>query len=154
MQMACQDLREQMKQAGEEGAQKISISVYNDDPIHCLRKEKESVAELIGEYINDLNSVFQDHLEEVGKGRKSQEGAEVIMEEVKGGGNGGGEDEAEGAEGEEEFKDAKETGSITSNISKTQMGHRGQSSRNSKECCSPSPSRGGRTPCPCRSWAW
>ena len=119
MQMACQDLSEQMKQAVEEGAQKISILGYSDDLIHCLRKERESVAELI-EYMNDLTAGFQDHLKEVGKGRDSQEGAEVVMEDAKGGGNRGGEDEAEEAEGGEEFKDAKETGSITSNTSKTQ----------------------------------
>ena len=119
MQMACQDLREQMKQAVEEGAQKIGISEYSDDLIHRLRKEKASVAELI-EYMNDLTAVFQDHPEEVGKGRESQDGAEVIMEEIKGGGSGGGEEKAEGAEGGDEFKDAKETRSITSNTSKTQ----------------------------------
>ena len=47
MQMACQDLSEQMKQAVEEGAQKISISGCSDDLIHCLKKEKESVVELM-----------------------------------------------------------------------------------------------------------
>ena len=45
--MACQDLSEQMKQAVEEGAQKISISGCSDDLIHCLKKEKESVVELM-----------------------------------------------------------------------------------------------------------
>ena len=40
MQMACQDLSEQMKQAVEEGAQRISILGYSDDLIHCLRKER------------------------------------------------------------------------------------------------------------------
>ena len=119
MQMACQNLREQMKQAVEEEAQKISISGYSDDLIHCPRKERESVAELI-EYMNDLTAVFQDHLEEVSKAWESQEGEEVTTEDVKGGWNGGGEDKAEGAEGEEEFKDAKEMGSSTSNTSKTQ----------------------------------
>ena len=82
MQMAWKDLKEQMTQAVEEGAQKISISGYSDDLIHCLRREKESVAELI-EYIEDLTTVFQDYLEEVGKARGSQEGAETSMEDVK-----------------------------------------------------------------------
>ena len=77
------------------------------------------MAELI-EYMNDLTTVFQDQLREVGKTREGQEGAEVTMEDVKGEGNGGGEDKAGGAEGEEEFKDANQTGSITSNASKTQ----------------------------------
>ena len=62
MQMARQDLSEQMKQAVEDGAQKISILGYSDDLIHYLRKERESVAELI-EYMNDLAAGFQDHLE-------------------------------------------------------------------------------------------
>ena len=119
MQMAYQDLKEQITQAVEEGAQKISTSDYSDDLIHCLRKEKESVAELI-EYMNDLTTVFQDQLREVGKTREGQEGAEVTMEDVRGGGNGGGKDKAEGTEWEEEFKGAKETGSITSNTSKIQ----------------------------------
>ena len=82
MQMACKDLKEQMTQAVEEGSQKISISGYSDDLIHCLRKEKESVAELI-EYMEDLTAVFQDHLEEVDKARESQEGAEIMMEGVR-----------------------------------------------------------------------
>ena len=69
MQMACKDLKEQMTQAVEEGSQKISISGYSDDLIHCLGKEKESVAELI-EHMEDLTTVFQDHLEEVGKARE------------------------------------------------------------------------------------
>ena len=55
--MACQDLSEQMKQVVEEGAQKISIPGYSDDLIHYLKKEKESVAELI-EYINGLTAGF------------------------------------------------------------------------------------------------
>ena len=70
-----------MTQAVKEGSQKISISGYSDDLIHCLRKEKESVAELI-EYMEDLTAVFQDHLEEVDKARESQEGAEIMMEGV------------------------------------------------------------------------
>ena len=56
----------------------------------------------------------------MGKGRDSQEDAEVVTDEAKRGGNRGGEDKAEEAEGEDEFKDAKETGSITSNTSKPQ----------------------------------
>ena len=64
--------------------------------------------------------MFQGHLEEVGKAREIQEGAEITMEDAKRGGNGEGEDKAETAEEEEEFKDAKEMGSITSNTSKTQ----------------------------------
>ena len=87
-----------MKQAVEEGAQKISISGCSDDLMHCLRKEREYVAELI-EYMYDLTAGFRDHLEEAGKGRDSQEGAGVVMEDAKGGGNRGGEDEAEGVEG-------------------------------------------------------
>ena len=75
------------------------------------------MAKLI-EYIKDLTNVFQDHLEEVGKARESQEGAEITMEDVRGEEKGAGEDKTEAAE-EEEFKDAKETGSITSNTSKT-----------------------------------
>ena len=75
--------------------------------------------------MNDLMAGFQEHLEEVRKGRDSQEGAEVVTEEATGGGNRGGEDEqqeteAEEAEEEDEFKDAKETEYITSNTSKTQ----------------------------------
>ena len=119
MQMACKDLKEQMTQAVEEGSQKISISGYSDDLIHCPRREKESVAELV-EYMEDLTTVFQDHLEEVGKARGSQEGAEITMEDVRRGGMGEGEDKAVAAEEEEEFKDAKKTRSITSNTSKTQ----------------------------------
>ena len=106
-----------MTQAVEEGAQKISILRYSDDLIHCLRREKDSVAELT-EYMKDLMTVFQNHLEEVGKARGSQEGAEITMEDVRGEEKGAGEDKTEAAE-EEEFKDAKETGSITSNTSKT-----------------------------------
>ena len=64
--------------------------------------------------------MFQDHLEEVGKTRENQEGTEITMEDVRRGGKGEGEDKAVVAEEEEEFKDAKETGSITSNTSKTQ----------------------------------
>ena len=70
MQMACKYLKEQMTQAVEEGAQKISISGYSDDLIHCLRREKKSVAEVV-EYMQDLTTVFKDHLEEVGKARGS-----------------------------------------------------------------------------------
>ena len=85
MQMACKDLKEQMTQAVEEGSQKISISGYSDDFIHCLRRGKDSVAELI-EYMGDLTTIVQDHLEEVGKARENQKGVEVTMEDVKGGG--------------------------------------------------------------------
>ena len=75
--------------------------------------------------MNDLTAGFQDHLEVVRKERDHPEMAEVVMEEAKGGENRGGEDEqqeieADEAEGEYEFKDAKETGFITSNTSKTQ----------------------------------
>ena len=93
MQMTCKDLKEQMTQAVEEGSQKISISGYSDDLIHCLRKEKESEAELI-EYIEDLTTVIQDRLEGVGKARENKEVVEITMEEVRGGGKGGGEEQA------------------------------------------------------------
>ena len=99
MQMACKDLKEQMTQAVEEGSQKISISGYSDDLIHCLRKEKESVAELI-EYMEALTTVFRDHLEEVSKARESQEGAEITIADVRGGEKGEGEDQAVVAEEE------------------------------------------------------
>ena len=88
MQMACKELKEQMTQTVEEGSQKISVSGYSDDLVHCLRKGKEFVAELI-KYMEDLTTVFQDHLEEVGKARETQEGVEITMEDIRGGGRGG-----------------------------------------------------------------
>ena len=106
MQMTCKDLTEQMTQAVEEGSQKISISGYSDDLIQCLRKEKESVVELI-EYMEDLTTVFQDHLEEVGKAREDQEDVEVTMEDVRGGGKGEGEEQAAATEEEESTRMTK-----------------------------------------------
>ena len=88
MQMTCKDPKEQMTHAVEEGSQKISVSGYSDDLVHCLRKGKEFVAELI-KYMEDLTTVFQDHLEEVGKARETQEGVEITMEDIRGGGRGG-----------------------------------------------------------------
>ena len=88
-----------MAQAVKEGSQKISISGYIDDLIHCLRKEKESVAELI-EYMEDLTTVFRDHLEEVSKAKEIQEGAKIIMKYVRGGEKGEEEDQSLVAEEE------------------------------------------------------
>ena len=77
------------------------------------------------EYTNDLTSGVQDHLEEARKERDRPEMTEVVMKEAKGGENRRGEEEQQEieydeAEGGDEFKDAKETGFITSNTSNTQ----------------------------------
>ena len=106
----------------EEGAQKISILCYSDDLLHCLRRERKSVAELI-EHMNDLAAGCQDHLEEVGKGKvgiSRKVRKYVVMEDAKEEGAGEERTKLEKPEGEDEFKDAKETGSITSGTSKTQ----------------------------------
>ena len=98
MLIACQDLRQQMEQAALEGVQEFRILGYSDDLIQYLAKEKESVEELM-DYVDNLVAGLQDHVEEI---RREKEGSGL-----------------EDPEEENNFEDAKETGSITSNTSKT-----------------------------------
>ena len=125
MLIACGDLSEQMEQAVSEGVQKIRVSGYSDDLIQCLEKEKGSVEELMG-YVNSLAAGLQDHLEEMQRERESLRMAEDAMEGTRGSVNQGEEYKQqdmddEGTEEEDRFEDAKETGSINSNTSKTQV---------------------------------
>ena len=132
--IAVQDIKEQMELAGTEDDQEFNITGYSDDLLLCLAEEKGSVNEILI-HLDELAIAFQNHVEEL---RRKKEGAGV-----------------EETEEEENFEDAKETGSITSYTSKTQ--HAVEDShtyRNSNEHCSPALRRGGRTQSPCRSWAW
>ena len=113
-----------MEQADSEGVQKINISGYSDDLIHCLEKEKGSVEELM-DYVNSLAAGLQDHLEEMQRERESLRMAKDATEGTRGSVNQGEEHKQqdmddEGTEEEDRFEDAKETGSINSNTSKTQ----------------------------------
>ena len=124
MQVACQDLSDQIALATAEGAKEINITGYIDDLIQCLEKERGSISELIN-YMNKLTAGFQVYMEERQKEREAFGRAENT---TKKGGEGGelkgvdkpNEEEAGGAVEEEEFQDAKETGSVASKTSKTQ----------------------------------
>ena len=63
IQVACQDLSNQIALATAEGAKGISITGYRDDLIQCLEKEKGSISELIT-YINELTAGFKLYMEE------------------------------------------------------------------------------------------
>ena len=99
MMIACQDLKEQMEHAEAEDYQEFSISRYSDDLLLCLAKQKGSVEEML-DHVDKLAAALQHHVEEL---RRKNEGSGV-----------------EDTEKEDNFEDAKETGSITSNTSKTQ----------------------------------
>ena len=96
---ACWDLKGQMELAGADDGQDFTIRGYTGDLLLCLAEEKESVEEMLI-YLDELTFAFQAQVEEL---TKKKEGA--------------GE---EGAEKEDKFEDARETGSITSLTSKTQ----------------------------------
>ena len=124
MQVACQNLSNQIVLATTEGAKKISIAGYSDDLIQCLEKKRGSISELI-DYINELTADFQAYME---AGQKDREASNTAENTTMKGGEGGelkgadktDEEEAGGAVEEEEFQDAKETGSVASKTSKTQ----------------------------------
>ena len=88
-----------MELAGVEDGQEFAIQGYSDDLLLCLAEEKKSVEEILI-HLDELTIAFQDKVEEL---RREKEGAGV-----------------EEAEKEEKIEDARETGSITSHISKTQ----------------------------------
>ena len=52
MQVACQDLSNQIALATAEGAKEISITGYSDDLIQCMEKERGSISELI-DYLHE-----------------------------------------------------------------------------------------------------
>ena len=124
IQTACQDLSEQVTLATTEGDQEGNITGYSENLIQCLGKEKGPILELIS-YLNELSAGFKEYMEE---GVKEREGL-GIMADTSEKGEGGGEtegvskhkgEEAGEAEEEEQFLDARDTGSITSTTCKTQ----------------------------------
>ena len=133
MLIACQDLREQMEHAASEDDQEFSISGYSEDLLLCLAKERGSVEEMMG-HVDKLATGLQHHVEKL---RRQKEGSEV-----------------EDTEEEENFEDAKETGSITSNTSKTQRAAEDSQAGIAMSVFPQPHGRGGRTPSPCCSWAW
>ena len=89
-----------MELAGVDDGQEFTITGYTDDLLLCLAKEKKSVEEMLT-YLDELATAFQDKVEE-------------LMRKKEGAGE-------EGAEKEDKFEDARETGSsITSLTNKTQ----------------------------------
>ena len=120
---ACCDLKEQMVLAGKEDEEELQLVGYSDELIQSLKAEKESVAELIA-LMDEMMVSFQDYMDnemeegEVPRTKNTASDDKVSDEEGKAGKTGMDKDEDE--VDEDDFLDAKEECSITSNTSKTQ----------------------------------
>ena len=129
MKLACQDLKERMVHARDDNEEFMQAEGYSDDLIQCLKKEKDSVADLI-EFMEDTIANIHAYMQaEANEGEESKDGEK--------------EEDKAGTE-EEVFADAKEDESVvsmTSEIKKTSKTQRaaGDSQKGAAEDAVPRP---------------
>ena len=121
---ACSDLKEQMILAGKEEEEQLQLTGYSDDLIQSLKEEKGSVAELIT-LMDEMIASFQEFIDKGGEEEEApitnnKKAEDKMSDEVEEAGKTK-KDKGKNEMEEDEFLDAKEEASITSNTSKTQQ---------------------------------